>query len=229
MFLISSMAVLAWLTTVSLSSKPEGVLAPLQGMDVPTKWPDEYLVYFNSDHTLEQHFDFIGQNLTSSPHFLRYPFGYQATMDSKTRDELVRRDPGVDLLETNRPIYAIEPLDVELLDESPEPQQNGTALVTKRNYETSVELEAPYGLQMLTTPSEKLDVPIQDEGRYEYVFNAGLGVQVYVMDTGIRTTHELFEGRARNFGNLGPNDKSPYIDAKMADVRGHGTQWACLA
>jgi hypothetical protein len=38
-------------------------------------------------------------------------------MDNHTRDEQVRRDPGVRLLETNRPVYAVEGVDVRLIEE----------------------------------------------------------------------------------------------------------------
>jgi hypothetical protein len=68
--------------------------------------------------TLEQHFCVIGQDLSSLPRFERGSWGYQATMDDKTRDEQVRRDPGVLAVEANRPLYAIEPHDVEVFESS---------------------------------------------------------------------------------------------------------------
>jgi hypothetical protein len=48
--------------------------------------------------------------------------------------------------------------------------------------------------------------------------------QAYVMDTGVRTSHRLFDGRARNLGGLASTDKSPYCDETMDDTNGHGTQ-----
>jgi subtilisin family serine protease len=75
---------------------------------------------------------------------------------------------------------------------------------------------------MLASP-KRLDIPVKDGETYEYFVNAGFDVQVYVMDTGIRTTHDLFGGRARHFGGLGPNDMSPYVGSPMADKRRHGT------
>lgn len=74
MFLVSVLALLMCLTTRSLSSENESYLAPLLGMDIYNKHPDEYLILFHDEHTLEQHFHFIGQNLSSSPHFRRYTF-----------------------------------------------------------------------------------------------------------------------------------------------------------
>lgn len=116
MFFISVLTLLTYLTARSLSSEHGGFLAALEGMDIPSKYPDEYLVTFYEKHTLEQHFHNIGQNLSSSPKSRRYTFGYQATMDDKTRDEQVRRDSGVRMVHTNIPVYLIEPHDVEVFD-----------------------------------------------------------------------------------------------------------------
>jgi subtilisin family serine protease len=56
-------------------------------------------------------------------------------------------------------------------------------------------------------------------GLYKYVSTAGSGVNAYVIDTGILTTHVEFEGRAvwgNNFVN----------DGKNTDCQGHGTHVA---
>lgn len=79
-------------------------------MDNPNKWPNQYMVLFHNNHTLERHFDHIGLSLSGSPHFKDYSFGYQATKDDQTRDGLVRCDPGVSLVETNFPVI-VEPLE----------------------------------------------------------------------------------------------------------------------
>nr|POE93445.1 subtilisin-like protease 3 [Quercus suber] len=220
MYFLCILALLTCLTARALSSEYGDLLAPLEGMDNQDKYPNEYLIQFYNNHTLEQHFHIIGQNLSSSPEFRRYTFGYQATIDEKTRDEQVRRDPGVRMVEANSPLYWVEPEDVVVFDH-PQLLYNQTSHLHKRAYHTVIQENAPYGLQMITTPSERFDIPIMDEGSYEYLASAGLGVQVYVLDTGIRTTHTLLGGRARHFGGLGPNDISPYTDATMADVRGH--------
>ena len=109
---------LVCLVALSESSRHTGYLAPLECMDAIEKYPNEYLVTFYRNHTLEQHFRVIGQDLSSLPRFERGSRGYQATMDDKTRDEQVRRDPGVLAVEANRPLYAIEPHDVEVFESS---------------------------------------------------------------------------------------------------------------
>jgi subtilisin family serine protease len=58
-------------------------------------------------------------------------------------------------------------------------------------------------------------------GYYDYPDNAGAGVKIYVIDTGVRTTHVDFEGRAvwgERFGNGG-----------YEDGNGHGTHCAGTA
>lgn len=104
------LATLVWLTTRSLQSGDERFPVPLYGMKNPNKWPNEYMVLFHDNHTLAKHYDYIGLNLSSAPHFRDYSFGYEATMDDQTRDVLVRRDPGVILVEANFPLIN-EPLE----------------------------------------------------------------------------------------------------------------------
>lgn len=41
--------------------------------------------------------------------------------------------------------------------------------------------------------------------------NAGKGVDVYVIDSGIRISNEGFGGRASNFDDLAVSDLTPYI------------------
>jgi len=90
-------------------------LAPLECMDVPDRYPNEYLVSFHKDHTLSQHFHTINKDLSDAPHFRTYSFGYQAKMDDETL-EAVRRDGRVRGVEANRPVYAVEAVEVELLE-----------------------------------------------------------------------------------------------------------------
>lgn len=48
----------------------------------------------------------------------------------------------------------------------------------------------------------------------------GAGVKVYFLDTGINVGHELFHGKARNFGQ---HAESPYAKMTQDDVSNHGT------
>lgn len=56
---------------------------------------------------------------------------------------------------------------------------------------------------------------------YSYIPEAGAGVHVYVMDTGVRTTHSEFLGRMGNGANFVADGNSTY-----EDCHGHGTHVA---
>jgi hypothetical protein len=116
MLFIPILTLLSCSGVLSLSSEHGGYLAPLEGMDNHDKYPDEYVVIFHKNHTLEQHSDTIGYNVSSLPGFSRYGFGYGAIMDDKIRDERVRRDPGVRMVETDGPVYAIRPDEMVLFE-----------------------------------------------------------------------------------------------------------------
>lgn len=62
-----------------------------------------------------------------------------------------------------------------------------------------------------------------DDKTYEYPDNAGDGVDVYVVDTGIHTSHREFAGRAEFGASFVRNDKAP------GDPHGHGSHVAGIA
>lgn len=62
---------------------------------------------------------------------------------------------------------------------------------------------------------DQADLPLDDVYRYD---STGAGVTVYVLDTGIRTTHEDFGGRALWGAN--------FVDSLDEDCNGHGTHVA---
>ena len=78
-------------------------LAPVTYLNLLGHGPNGYEVFFYANHSLEKHFEFIGQDLSkgsSSWVFTRELFGYIALIDNQLRDEKIRRDPGVRWLET---------------------------------------------------------------------------------------------------------------------------------
>ncbi|KAF9556363.1 serine proteinase [Agrocybe pediades] len=63
---------------------------------------------------------------------------------------------------------------------------------------------------------------------YSYDAQAGSGVDIYVLDTGVRVTHKDFDGRATWSGVFitKPDDDT---DSKEVDANGHGTHCAATA
>lgn len=122
-------------------------------------------------------------------------------------------------LVTQRPMPSINPLsDIPLTNNS------GASAKAKRDYHSITDISAPFNLQMIGAGA-KLPIPVYDGGEYEYIENAGRGVNIYILDTGVKVSHTAFGGRATNFGGLKSTDVSPYCDSEpMQDYVGHGTQ-----
>ncbi|KAK3684399.1 hypothetical protein LTR37_020305 [Vermiconidia calcicola] len=68
--------------------------------------------------------------------------------------------------------------------------------------------------------SGKLSTSVKNYADYNHVNRAGQGVSVYVLDSGIRTTHRAFQGSARPFGGQASDDKSSYCQDTMGDRKG---------
>jgi hypothetical protein len=76
--------------------------APYRQIDPERTVPDDYGVLLRDGYTLEQHFEFLGQNLSETARDFRYfrSFNsYHAVLDSEFLHERVRSDPGVYLVE----------------------------------------------------------------------------------------------------------------------------------
>ncbi|KAF3032274.1 hypothetical protein E8E11_001911 [Didymella keratinophila] len=89
---------------------------------------------------------------------------------------------------------------------------------------------APLSSRDLTTQSPSIwslgDLSHEAAGATEYVYDssAGEGTTAYVFDTGIRLTHQEFEGRARFGIDAIRNSTDPSLGSKDSD--GHGTHCA---
>ncbi|KAK9448537.1 peptidase S8/S53 domain-containing protein [Limtongia smithiae] len=70
--------------------------------------------------------------------------------------------------------------------------------------------------------------PTQRRYSYKYDENPGLGVTIFVLDTGVRLTHEEFGGRASAAARLNCGMGGSHDDSSV-DVAGHGTHVAATA
>lgn len=78
---------------------------------------------------------------------------------------------------------------------------------------------APWGLSRLSQQGEVQNKNARAlTNTYAFDDTAGEGVDVYILDSGIRTTHDQFEGRA----SLG----AVFGSAQNVDGNGHGTHVA---
>jgi subtilisin family serine protease len=90
------------------------------------------------------------------------------------------------------------------------------------SYQVSdVQLNPPWGLDRI----DQMSLPVNGQ----YVYNAtGAGVTAYIIDTGIRTTHVEFGGRASIAADfIAPGGEAPCVPtATNNDCSGHGTHTA---
>jgi subtilisin family serine protease len=168
--------------------------------------PNSYLVIFNKDVTPEaiaQHDALFAQNANGAKIERRWSFGdfhgYGATIFDKTLISQIEQRPEVDFVEEDGMMYVSNPefRQAEAPKNPCQPQSGSTWGIAWTSDDVRKTLPTTY------TYSQE---------------NDGSGVTVYVIDTGIRVTHEEFGGRAR----WGTNT----IDSTKQDGNGHGTHCA---
>ncbi|CAF3656802.1 unnamed protein product [Fusarium graminearum] len=191
---------------------------------------DEYIVEFHNDHTLEDHFKTIGKDLRHEPDVHRFGYldmlhMYRAALSEEFVHNFVRYDPGVKSVERSVTVDLAHSINDTEVAEPVELESQGLAkrFVPKWAFD---ERKGPHHLQQLAA-GNKISLSNQDE-KYKVLHGAGEGVDVYVLDSGIRITHKFFGGRASHFSqSLG---HSPYTlsDSPLDDTDGHGTHVAGL-
>lgn len=124
---------------------------------------------------------------------------------------LVRGDQNVAFVETEQLLNNGPMLSSSPLSDNPLTNDSVASAKAKRDYNSITDLDAPFNLQMIGA-GVKLTTPVYDGGGYEHIENAGRGVNIYILDTGVRVSHTAFGGRATNFGGLKSTDVSPYCN-----------------
>ncbi|WFD00203.1 cerevisin [Malassezia yamatoensis] len=133
----------------------------------------------------------------------------------------IRAQPEVEMVERDQVVRAaVLPQGNERVTEmrkASSPTMLGLPLPPWLNpYRHQTETNAPWGLARL---SHRASLSLGTFNKYVYEAVSGEGVTAYVIDTGIYTQHEDFQGRARWGKTIPQND----VDA---DQHGHGTHCA---
>ncbi|KUJ08215.1 subtilisin-like protein [Mollisia scopiformis] len=181
---------------------------------------DEYIVLLHPDYTLSQHYNFIGVNMSQQSsmfHYLDTINAYGVRASPELVHELIRHDNGVLYIQQNFHLNASLGIDGGSPITTNFPGKGKSRRWTQENWIGRF-------WNFMLTAGKKLDtIPPEFETEYPLLKYAGLGVVVYVLDTGIRLSHVMLEGRATNFQNF---ENSPYCNEPMADLVGHGTHVA---
>jgi subtilisin family serine protease len=181
---------------LSITLSLAAAVAPLLHADSPSRVPDQYIVVFLQNSTVEirdNHVAALGARVESqqvaskvlSVFDIEDLIGYTAILDSQTLAQELAH-PNILYIEADQ--------------------------VVKITDSTATQTGATWGINRISQTSLPLT------GRYSYWASAGLGVDAYVVDTGILLAHKEFEGRAK----FGAN----YAGGANDDCNGHGTHVA---
>nr|QIK03897.1 subtilisin-like serine protease precursor [Lignosus rhinocerotis] len=163
--------------------------------------PDSYIVKLKDGVSKDAHLRWLSSNhgsdavITHPQWSSRVLHGYAGTLHTDALNALRASD------------------DVEYIEE--DAIAHHSAVVTQ--------IDAPWGLQRISQDERLPDGSDPSLLVYNYTYeeSAGSGVDIYILDTGIRTTHNEFGGRAR----WGPT----FTGTPDEDIYGHGTHCAGTA
>ena len=210
-----------------------------------------HIVLFQSGQNLEQHIETIGVDLPAvcEDLFVSMPNlpGYRACMNETLVHDIVRKDPKVQhveheiFIQHHEPINRTQPsMDLEMLADP---------RALKRRW-GAIELQdlADWNLALVSRNRKRpTSFPVQG-GTYRYPKDAATGVDAYVVNGGVRISHndikdfavhfdsgidvELSKDRHGRPDGTGPytkyckGEKRPRSHMVMDDLKGHGTHVA---
>ncbi|KAF4956266.1 hypothetical protein FSARC_11622 [Fusarium sarcochroum] len=228
-----------------------GTLAPRGEVPCPYHRPDaeliedEYVVVLHQGHTLKQHFEQIGNDLAINASMF-YPIdsinGYRAKLPQNLVHDHIRFDPGVEFVEHDHAISLIEPVeggeDQDLYDDDDSTEEQPGFLSRLMKHLRIFRRDNWWHWQIDHRDGEWKDAQKTfgkkhksmwwwTKQKWQVLDGAGKGVNLYVVDSGVRLSHTDFQGRAINF-HL--EDTSPYVGGATSDDKdGHGTHVAGIA
>ncbi|KAF4987777.1 hypothetical protein FDECE_15315, partial [Fusarium decemcellulare] len=254
---------LIWVLASGFSGA-SAILAPRSPTKAPYHVPEgfelaenEYIVKLRDDHNLEDHFANTGLNLTEAATFT--PFQVINAYHLTVRDEdshlihEIRHDPGVEYIHHDYYPRDTIPELSDTIEREEFKKEDASSRKGKRwNRQIWARLSS-WNMAMVnngwTLPQigypedrERLDLgtDLEKEHMTYWKYHPGAGVNIYVFDSGVRLSHDVFHRytglapKVRNFGDLKPTDQSPYcpdghtMGIKDDDV-GHGTLVAGIA
>ena len=211
--------------------------------DGPTPIPNAYMVQLRVGYTFKQHFDTIKTDMSTAceSYFESeedYAY-YCRVADESIIHEKVREDKNVEFVEQDCFKPAGESnmkgqADREKMSRD-EPDYRG-------RFETFHEwtrLHTTWNLAMISAKGKE-EYTAYDRYDYPIFDKPGLGVNIYILDTGVKTAHKSFQNhhshggesdipKIRNFKNAKDTDQSRYRAGTFEDHSGHGTHVASIA
>ncbi|KAM6509344.1 hypothetical protein FSOLCH5_012345 [Fusarium solani] len=218
---------------------------------------DEYIVVLHDNHTIDDHLTNTGLNLTERAISFN-PFNiinaYHLSVqeeDSAFIHDIIRHDPGVAYVHHNYytkeeiPKISGDVVKRDFIPDDPNMDKRWNKQTRKRWTSWNMAMISSGWMQRTSESAgdpherERRDFGTDLDKAHEAIwkYHPGPGVNIYVFDTGIRLSHNIFskytglEKKVRNFGDLKSEDQSPFCPPgwTMDDDRGHGTHVAGIA
>ncbi|RYP58291.1 hypothetical protein DL769_009027 [Monosporascus sp. CRB-8-3] len=193
---------------------------------------DEYIVELHDHQSLDDHFRNIGMDLrqegTDFFRHLEELHSYRARLTEDFIHNVVRFDPAVRSVERGAILEFHFGDDIQHEEQQFNLSTVDDSHLLPRDVPNWSIVERPSGHHMQqVTAGKKIELDGKDH-IVHMLFGAGDGVDIYVMDSGIRTTHTMFkDGRASHFN--GPETPYTYTLRTVEDQEGHGTHVAGIA
>lgn len=220
---------LAACTALSIRQEPCPLHAPA-GVDLVH---DKYFVKLDTGHSLDDHFSFIGQNLSLQAGFDHFDGinVYVAEIDPATLHSRVRYDPGVMSVEQDHYLSNDDDWgqDEVVFDHEARTSEaaHATSSLSQRGLGNQERKTTAIGARWLAQISSGRKIPQPNSMMlWDSFEGAGSGVDIHILDSGVRLDHDLFARRALNFYG---SSNSKYTGGPADDFDGHGTHVASIA